>query len=107
MASFFFSWWGCVYLKGLYFVNLKSILNEWVDKMSVAEKINKRIRSLPEASQTEVLHFVEFLLDRSTRTSASHENQEWAIGSLSSAMHGIETDNEPIYSESDIKEHFS
>ncbi|MGK7370373.1 MAG: DUF2281 domain-containing protein, partial [Candidatus Halalkalibacterium sp. M3_1C_030] len=54
--------------------------------MSVAEKINKRIRSLPEASQTEVLHFVEFLLDRSTRTSASHENQEWAIGSLSSAM---------------------
>lgn len=75
--------------------------------MSVAEKINKRIRSLPEASQTEVLHFVEFLLDRSTRTSASHENQEWAIGSLSSAMSGIDTDDEPVYSESDIKEHFS
>ncbi|SMO94341.1 DUF2281 domain-containing protein [Fodinibius sediminis] len=75
--------------------------------MSVAEKIHQYLQRLPENSQAEVLDFVEFLVKKSEQVPIDQERREWAKGSLSAAMRGMESETEPDYSPADIKEHFS
>ena len=43
--------------------------------MSTAEVIFEKSRDLPDSLQSEVLHFVEYLL---TRYEATREEQDWA-----------------------------
>ena len=57
--------------------------------MSLADKIIKNVKALPESKQIEILDFIE-----------------WADFSLSSAMRGMEDEQAP-YSLNDLKESFS
>jgi hypothetical protein len=76
--------------------------------MAVAEKIEEYVRRLPERLQAEVLDFVEYLLAKAERESATREEREWTQLSLALAMRDMEEDEEdPDYSASDLKESFS
>lgn len=74
--------------------------------MVVVEKIQMQTALLPESLQTEVLHFVEYLLYRS-RAESEQDNlldgQKWSRTSLAMAMRGMEDDDEPEYSLDDLK----
>jgi len=63
--------------------------------MSVAEQILQHVSSLPEAAQSEVLDFVEYLESKSDRNN-------WSEFSLTQAMRGMESEKE-FYSLKDIK----
>lgn len=67
--------------------------------MSVTEPISEKVSSLPNARQVEVLNFVEFLLQKT-----DYEADEWIKLSLNLGMQGLENDNFPEYSLSDLKE---
>ncbi len=69
--------------------------------MSIEEKIIQSIHELPVKEKAEVLDFIGFLRNRSSRM----EMKEWATFSLSSAMHGMESEDTP-YSLDDLKESF-
>jgi hypothetical protein len=75
--------------------------------MAISEKINRYVQEMPESVQVEVLDFVEFLLKKSERTPPYQEEREWSELSLTLAMRGMETEDEPIYTPNDIKECFS
>lgn len=67
--------------------------------MTIAEKIQLYVRKLPSSVQVEVLDFVEYLLAKSAR----QENREWADLSLTLAMRGMEDEDGPTYTTSDLK----
>jgi len=69
--------------------------------MSLTEKIIKKVKTLPESKQVEVLGFVEYLRSKAEK----EENIEWNDLSLSSAMRGMEDEKSP-YSINDLKETF-
>jgi len=69
--------------------------------MSIAERISKSVKRLPELKQIEVLDFVEYLQSRTEK----EEYKEWSDLSLSSAMRGMEDEHSP-YSTNDLKESF-
>ena len=69
--------------------------------MSLAERINIKVKRLPESKLIEVLDFVEYLQSRAEK----EEYQEWNDLSLSSAMRGMEDEQSP-YSINDLKESF-
>jgi hypothetical protein len=75
--------------------------------MSITEKINDRVRQLPERTQAEVLDFVEYLLTKAERKQARGEEREWSRQSLSLAMRGMENENGPEYTVQDLEERFS
>jgi hypothetical protein len=70
--------------------------------MGLADKIIKKIKSLPEDKQAEVFDFVNFLEIKIKE----EENISWNKFSLESAMRGI-NDEETLYTVSDLKETFS
>jgi hypothetical protein len=73
--------------------------------MTLAEKIFTHLQALPEGDQAEVLDFVEFLQNKSKRRKAEDEERtEWSAFSLAQALRGME--DEPGYSEDDLKERF-
>lgn len=75
--------------------------------MTTIEKISQQTRNLPEVYQTEVLDFVEYLAGKAkTRTMSEPqlEEQQWFNFSLSQAMDGLEDEDMPVYTESDLKE---
>jgi hypothetical protein len=74
---------------------------------AVTEEINRRVHRLPEPMQAEVLHFVDFLLTRAERDDARREDRAWSDLSFQSAMHGMEDEDGPEYSEADLTEPFS
>ena len=53
---------------------------------------------LPEQVQREILSFVEFVEQRD-----SADDTGWSALSLDSAMHGLENDTWPDYSDADLK----
>ena len=69
--------------------------------MTLAEKVVKKMQSLPEDKQAEVLDFVDFL----EKKLAEEENRAWSQFSLAAAMRGME-DEEDLYSLDDLKETF-
>ena len=75
--------------------------------MATAEKIAEYVRLLPERLQAEVLDFVSFLLSKGEQNAPDSDRSEWNRLSLDSAMRGMEADDEPEYSEGDLKETFS
>jgi hypothetical protein len=74
--------------------------------MNTVEKINQQTRKLSEVYQTEVLDFVEFLVDKTkTQSNSRHEEKEeqkWRDFSLSEAMRGMEDEDIPEYTEADL-----
>lgn len=70
--------------------------------MSLADKIIKNVKALPESKQIEILDFIEYLRVKTERQA----NIEWTDFSLSSAMRGMEDEQAP-YSVNDLKESFS
>jgi hypothetical protein len=78
-----------------------------VIKMAVTDKIQQYMRRLPAASQAEVLDFVEYLLNKAEREAVRQEERDWASLSLTSAMHGMEDEDAPTYTTSDLKTVFS
>lgn len=68
--------------------------------MVVTEVINSKMRNLPDAAQTEVLHFVEFLSQKYEQQEI--EDKQWSEFSLNQAMKGLE--DETPYSEEDLQE---
>jgi hypothetical protein len=75
--------------------------------MAISERIQERLRRLPESSQNEVMDFVEYLLTRSERDADRHDRRDWSHLSLSCAMRGMEGEAGPEYSVSDLKIVFS
>ena len=74
--------------------------------MNIEETIIKRLKSLPDLAQREVLDFVEFLAYRREELPTREEDVAWSKFSLASAMRGME-DEETPYTLSDLKETFS
>ena len=68
--------------------------------MIVTEVLNSKMKNLPVAAQTEVLHFVEFLSQKYEQQES--ENNQWSKFSLDQAMKGLE--DETTYSEEDLQE---
>lgn len=75
--------------------------------MATADRIAQYVRRLPERLQAEVLDFVAFLLEKVERNGADSDRSEWSQFSLDSAMRDLETDGDPEYGESDLREVFS
>ena len=75
--------------------------------MTITEKIQEGVQKLPTAFQAEVLDFVEYLLDKATRSLQEHEEGFWSDVSLTSAMRGMEDEDSPQYTKADLKVIFS
>lgn len=75
--------------------------------MAAAEKIAQYVQRLPEKLQAEVLDFVEYLLQKAERETAEEEQHDWSDLSVSAAMRGMEEEDEPLYSDADLKQPFS
>jgi len=73
--------------------------------MTTAQAIAQYVQSLPEASQREVLDFVEFLRSRKSSDALREDDAAWSDFSLTSAMRGMEDESAP-YSKADLKESF-
>jgi hypothetical protein len=69
--------------------------------MSVKELITEKVSSLPDDDQREVLHFVEFLMQKSNEDTLKTEF--WNQFSLEQAMKGLE-DEPSLYTTADLKE---
>jgi hypothetical protein len=54
-----------------------------------------------------VLDFVEYLLAKAEREAIRREERAWSDLSLSSAMRGMEDEDTPAYTLSDLKAEFS
>jgi hypothetical protein len=71
--------------------------------MALADRIHQRVQELPASSQTEVLDFVEYLLAKASR----QEDNDWTALSLTSALRGMEDEETPTYTLTDLKERFA
>jgi hypothetical protein len=69
----------------------------------LSERIQQVVDRLPALLQTEALHFVEYLAAKADR----EERQSWSALSLSTAMRGMEDEDTPTYSTTDLKVVFS
>ena len=75
--------------------------------MTITEKIQAGVQKLPTAYQAEVLDFVEYLLTKATRSVQDQEESLWSALSLTSAMCGMEDEDFPPYTKTDLKVIFS
>ncbi len=71
--------------------------------MLITEEIQKSVQKLPPDFQTEILHFAKYLLEKAERENSEKERQSWENFSLSSAMRGMEDEETPKYTISDLK----
>jgi len=74
--------------------------------MVLADKIQQYVERLPASFQAEVLDFVEYLLTKVEREVATRDERVWSDFSLSSAMRGMEDEDAPSYTMSDLKVKF-
>lgn len=70
--------------------------------MDIAEKLHSYIERLPASLQAEALDFVEFLIAKAEQ----EETKNWTDLSLQAAMHDMEAEAGPTYTQNDIKEVF-
>ena len=75
--------------------------------MILSEQIQKRVQSLPVSFQAQVLDFVEYLAVKAKREAIRQEDEGWSSLSLSLAMRGMEEEDTPLYTPSDLKVVFS
>ena len=74
--------------------------------MSTVEETVRLMKGLPDKLQAEVRDFVKSLGARGDGK-ADEQDRDWMSLSLSSAMRGMENEESPTYSTSDLKEVFS
>ena len=74
--------------------------------MSTVEETVRLMKGLPHKLQAEVRDFVKSLRDRGDGE-AIDQDRDWMSISLFSAMRGMENEESPTYSSSDLKEVFS
>ncbi len=67
--------------------------------MAVLERIQRKVKLLPEPTQYQVLDFVDYLLSRSRQ-----EDLLWSKLSLRWALHGAEDEEWPEYTTQDMVE---
>ena len=72
--------------------------------MSIKQIIQDKIDILSEEKQTEVLTFLDSLIEIQHKYDYQKENNEWSDFSIGQAMQGLEDDNLPEYTEQDLKE---
>ena len=72
--------------------------------MSIKQIIQDKIDILSEEKQTEVLTFLDSLIEIQHKYDHQKENNEWSDFSIGQAMQGLEDDNLPEYTEQDLKE---
>ena len=75
--------------------------------MVISEKIFLYVQKLPPSSQSEVLDFIEYLLEKAEREKGREEEVDWSNFSLANAMKGMEEEDTSIYRISDLKETYS
>jgi len=75
--------------------------------MLLSERIQQYVQRLPTSLQTEVLNFAEYLADKTERETIRQEDKSWSSMSLSFAMRGIEDEETPTYTTSDLTVVFS
>ncbi|MEX2168501.1 MAG: hypothetical protein WD851_04275 [Pirellulales bacterium] len=75
--------------------------------MAVGERIQQCIKDLSEPMQAEVLRFAETLKAKLEQEQIAQEDRQWSELSLQLAMRGMEDEDSPEYSVSDLKEAFS
>ena len=71
--------------------------------MIITEKIHDYVQKLPVSLQSEVLDFIEYLLSKAERETPRRESESWLDLSLTSAMRGMENEETPAYTVSDLK----
>ena len=71
--------------------------------MVITERIQQRLQKLPASFQTEVLDFVEYLVTKADREALRQEKKNWSSLSLAFAMRGMEDEETPTYTTSDLK----
>jgi hypothetical protein len=74
--------------------------------MSTVEETVRLMKDLPDKLQAEVRDFVKSL-GAGGDGKAVEQDRDWMSLSLSSAMRGMENEESPTYSTSDLKEVFS
>lgn len=75
--------------------------------MAVGERIQQCIKDLSEPMQAEVLRFAETLKAKLEQDQIAQEDRQWSELSLQLALRGMEDEDSPEYSVSDLKEAFS
>lgn len=71
--------------------------------MTIADKIQGYVKRLPTSSQTAVLDFAQFLFKKAESEQSRVEEFTWSDLSLAGAMRGMENEDTPKYTTSDIK----
>jgi len=67
--------------------------------MALVEKIQQYVQRLPSPFQAEVLDFVEYLLTKAER----RDERDWSDLSLTFALRGMEDEDTPLYTLSDVR----
>lgn len=75
--------------------------------MAITEKIQRVVEKLPTSFQAEALDFVQYLLAKAEHEMGREEERAWSALSLAFAMRGMEDENAPAYTASDLKVVFS
>jgi hypothetical protein len=75
--------------------------------MTIEQIIQSKIGILPESKQSEVLDFLNSLIESQWEVYSQKENTEWSQFSLEQAMQGLDDDILPAYTEKDLKEKWS
>jgi hypothetical protein len=70
--------------------------------MGIGERIQQYVERLPAPLQLEALDFVEYLLAKAERD-ALQDGKDWSDLSLNLAMRGMEDEETPLYTMSDLK----
>jgi hypothetical protein len=70
--------------------------------MDISERIQRVVERLPAPLQIEALDFIEYLLAKAERE-AMQERKDWSDLSLNLAMRGMEDEETPLYTMSDLK----
>lgn len=75
--------------------------------MLAVENIQQYVQKLPQPLQVQVLDFVAYLLQQMERETTFADESVWAVFSLASAMRGMEDEETPLYTLSDLKVAFT
>lgn len=75
--------------------------------MLMTERIHQYVQKLPQPLQAEVLDFVEYLLSKVEHEPVQQDETVWSHLSLTFAMRGMEDEDTPAYTTTDLKVVFS
>jgi hypothetical protein len=75
--------------------------------MALTEKIQQYVDRLPATFQAQVLDFVEYLLAKAEREAVRQEERAFSDLSLALAIRGMEDEDTPTYTRSDLRVEFS